>query len=59
MPVCALVTTGFLNTTLNETLSGTVPVGAKLLTPGGIDVRDAPYAHETAIIRIRIAMKSF
>ena len=35
-PVWALLTTGLVKTTLNETLSGTVPVGVKFLTPAGI-----------------------
>lgn len=38
--IWARVTTAFVNTALNETLSGTVPVGAKLLTPCGIPERD-------------------
>ena len=38
--IWARVTTAFVNTALNETLSGTVPVGAKLLTPVGIPERD-------------------
>ena len=59
LPVCALLTTGLSNTALNETLSGTVPVGAKLLTPAILPERaEAEKAAEGMSSKIRISSKN-
>ena len=59
LPTCARVTIEAVNTTLNETFSGTVPVGEKLLTPAGIDEREeAANAVEAVSINTKTSNKN-